>query len=154
MSVIENLQSLGWQLPDPPRPVANYAPILASGSHLLISGQLPLRDGELVATGPVPSKTSVLNAQQAAAQCVINGLALIGQELQGEWDRLIRVLRLGVFVQSADGFGDQPKVANGASDLLVHVFGDRGRHVRAAVGVNALPLDASVEVEMTVEVRP
>lgn len=138
----ESLDRLGLTLPPAPKPVASYIPAKKTGNLIYVSGQLPMRDGKLMATGPVPSKVSLEDAQAAARQCVLNGIAAamsVG-EVRG-------VMRVGVFVQSDDGYAEQPKVANGASDLLLELFGDNGRHARAAVGTNALPLDASVEVE-------
>ena len=153
MSAIENrLSDLGITLPEPPRPVASYLPAVQSGNLLMVSGQIPFEDGILVANGPVPSKVSVDEATAAARRCAINGLAVAKAALGGDLGRIRRVVRLGVFVQCDPGFEAQPSVANGASDFMVAVFGDAGRHVRAAVGVNALPLDATVEVEFIFEV--
>ena len=153
MSAIENrLSDLGITLPEPPRPVASYLPAVQSGNLLMVSGQIPFEDGILVANGPVPSEVSVDEATAAARRCAINGLAVAKAALGGDLGRIRRVVRLGVFVQCDPGFDAQPSVANGASDFMVAVFGDAGRHVRAAVGVNALPLDATVEVEFIFEV--
>ena len=152
-SIQERLADLGIILPDPPRPVASYVPAIHVGSMLVVSGQLPFRDGELLSTGPVPSAVSLETAMEAARCCAINGLAVARQALDGDLERIQRVVRLGVFVQSDDRFDAQPKVANGASDLMVEVLGEAGRHARAAVGVNALPLDTTVEVEFTFEVK-
>lgn len=153
MSSIETrLADLGIVLPDPPKPVASYVPAIRTGDLLIVSGQLPFREGALVATGPVPSAVSIETAMEAARWCGINGLAVARTALDGDLDRLRRVVRIGVFVQSDDRFDAQPKIANGVSDLMVEVLGDAGRHARAAVGVNALPLDTSVEVEFTFEV--
>lgn len=152
-SPAEALSALGLVLPAAPKPVASYIPCVWSGSLIFVSGQLPMRDGALIATGSCPAPVTVEVAQQCARQCVLNGLAVVADALGGSLDRVERIVRLGVFVSSSDGFADQPKVANGASELLQQIFGERGRHARAAVGVNALPLGACVEVEMTVEVR-
>jgi enamine deaminase RidA (YjgF/YER057c/UK114 family) len=146
------LTRLGLTWPEPPRPVASYVRAVRTGNLLFVSGQLPLRDGALLRTGKVPSKVSVADAQTAAAQCALNALAIVRVELGGDLTKLVRVVRLGVFVQCDEGFADQAKVANGASDLLVSLLGEKGRHARAAVGTHALPLDAPVEVEMIVEV--
>lgn len=147
------LTSLGLALPTPPSPVASYLPAVRSGNLLVVSGQLPTQNGRLISEGAVPSQVTVESAQTAARQCVLNALAIVKQELGGDWSDLRRIVRLGVFVQSDPGFGDQPKVANGASDLLVALLGEPGRHARAAVGAAALPLNASVEVELIVEVK-
>ncbi len=151
MDIVQKLKDLGHALPAPPKPIAAYVPCVRSGRLLFISGQLPLRDGALIATGKAPADVSIEAAQSAAAQCVVNALAIAGAELGGDFSRVARVVRLGVFVQSADGFAGQAKIANGASELLQQLFGEAGRHARAAVGVNALPLNATVEVEMILE---
>jgi enamine deaminase RidA (YjgF/YER057c/UK114 family) len=153
MNIDTRLTELGLKLPEAPKPVASYVPAVRSGNLLYVSGQLPLRDGKLMATGRVPSDVSLDKAQQCAAQCVLNGLAIVRDALGGDLSQLVRAVRLGVFVASISGYGDQPKVANGASDLLVSLMGDAGRHARAAVGVNTLPLGAPVEVEFLFEVR-
>ena len=153
MDVAAKLKEHGWTLPEPSKPIAAYLPAVRSGKQLFVSGQLPWRDGKLVAVGKVPSAVSLEQAQQAAAQCAAHGLAIAGSELAGNWDRLVRVIRIGVFVQSDDNFADQAKVANGASELLVAVLGDAGKHARAAVGTNSLPLNASVEVDFIFEIR-
>jgi enamine deaminase RidA (YjgF/YER057c/UK114 family) len=153
MDVPKKLSELGWTLPPPPRPIAAYVPAVRAGSLLFVSGQLPWRDGKLLATGKVPSAVSLEQAQTAAAQCAVHALSILSGEIAGDWQRLLRVVRVGVFVQSDDAFTDQAKVANGASDLLGQLLGDIGKHARAAVGVNALPLGASVEAEFLFEIR-
>lgn len=147
------LSQLGLTLPAAPKPVASYIPAVRSGNLVYISGQLPFKDGTLLCNGPVPSVTSVEQAQAAARQCILNGLAVLGDQIGGDFSKVVRVVRVGAFVCSDNGFTEQPKVANGASELLQALFGESGRHARAAVGVNALPLGASVEVELLVEVR-
>ncbi len=148
------LAERGLALPLPPRPVASYVPAVRSGRQIFVSGQIPFRPGtrELLAAGPVPSRRSVAEAAEAARACALNAIAVLDAELGGRLGRITRVVRLGVFVASDTGFGEQPAVANGASDLFVELFGERGRHARAAVGVSALPLDATVEVEVLVEI--
>jgi enamine deaminase RidA (YjgF/YER057c/UK114 family) len=153
MNIPERLKQLGWTLPPAPKPIAAYVPCVRSGNLLFVSGQLPMRDGQLIARGRVPSAVSLEQAQQGAAQCAVNALAIVGEEIAGDFGRIARVVRIGVFVQSDDSFHDQAKVANGASELLQQLFGDIGRHSRAAVGTNALPLDAAVEVEFLFELR-
>lgn len=152
-SIDARLQDLGIDLPDAPKPVASYVPAVRTGDLLVVSGQLAFEEGVLANTGAVPSSTSVEDAILAARRCAINGIAVARSALDGNLDRIRRVVRLGVFVQSDVGFDAQPLVANGASDLMVEVFGDAGRHARAAVGVSALPLDASVEIEFMFEVE-
>jgi enamine deaminase RidA (YjgF/YER057c/UK114 family) len=151
MSIEAKLQQMGLALHAAPKPIAAYVPTLRSGNLVFVSGQLPLTGGKLLATGKIPSAVSVEQAQEAARQCVLNGLAALKAELNDDLSRLKRVIRVGVFVQSDDTFEDQAAVANGASELLEALLGDAGKHVRAAVGVNALPKNASVEVEFLFE---
>jgi enamine deaminase RidA (YjgF/YER057c/UK114 family) len=153
MDVAAKLAELGWKLPEPPKPVGAYLPAVRSGNLLFVSGQLPMSGGKLTAEGAVPSAASVESAQKAAGQCVVNALAIVAAELGGKWERIVRVVRIGVFVQSDGDFRDQAKVANGASELLQAIFADAGKHARAAVGAAALPLNASVEIEFIFEIR-
>lgn len=152
-AVLARIAALGLRLPDAPKPVAAYVPSVRSGSQLFVSGQIPFRDGALLAKGPVPSATSVEAARVAARQCALNGLAVAAEALGGRLDRVRRVIRIGVFVSCDPGFEDHPQVANGASELLIEVFGDAGRHARAAVGAPSLPRGASVEVELLLEIE-
>ncbi len=147
------LADLGISLPDPPLPVAAYVPVRLCGGLAFVSGQIPIQDGDLQAVGAVPSCVSPETAAEAARLCAINGLAALKGAL-GSLDRVVGVVRVGVFVASEPGFTDQPAVANGASTLLVDVFGEAGRHARAAVGSVSLPLGVTVEVEMVVEIEP
>ena len=149
----KRLEELGLKLPNAPKPVAAYIPTVRTGNLVFVSGQIPFADGKLLCTGPVPSVVSIDQARAAARQCVLNGLAALVDVAGINLDDVQRIVRLGVFVCSDAGFGDQPKVANGASELLQEIFGESGRHARAAVGSIALPLGATVEVEMVVEVR-
>jgi len=146
----QRLAELGLSLPEVPAPVAAYVPALRSGAHVFTSGQLPLRSGELLTTGKVGAEVTPEEAAECARQCALNALAAVASLVPLE--QVTRVVKLVVFVASAPEFTGQPKVANGASELVGHVFGDAGRHARSAVGVAVLPLDAPVEVEMTVEV--
>ena len=152
MSITERLQELNLELPPAPKPVAAYVPSVRTGDLIYISGQVPLRDGELLATGAVPSAVSFEQAREAARQCTLNALAVLAGQLGQDLDRVKQIVRVGVFVCSDPGFTDQPKVANAASELLQEIFGERGRHARAAVGSVALPLGAPVEIEMIAEV--
>lgn len=151
--VLDRLRALGLELPEVAGAVADYVPWVASGGLVLVSGQLPMRAGKLMAAGSVPGTVSVAEASDAARLCALNALAAAGAAVEGDWSRLVRAVRLGVFVQSDPGFDAQHTVANGASRLLVEVLGEAGRHARAAVGVAGLPLNASVEVEAVFEVR-
>ncbi len=152
MTIDQRLAELGLTLPEPATPVAAYIPTRLVGNLLYISGQIPRKDGKLMHTGTVPAAVSVEQAQRCARQCVPNGLAAAKAAL-GSLDRVLSVVRVGVFVACEAAFTEHPKVANGASDLLVSIFGDSGKHVRAAVGSPSLPLGAPVEVEFLFEVR-
>ena len=146
------LANLGIILPSPASPVANYVACVRSGNLLVVSGQLCFgTEGKLVAKGQLGGGVSIDDGQNAARACAINLLAQIKAVL-GDLDKVSRVVRLGGFINSAPGFLDGPKVMNGASDLMVEVFGDKGRHARSTVGVAALPADAAVEVEGLFEV--
>ncbi len=146
------LAELGIVLPTPAAPVANYIPFVRSGTLLVVSGQICLGDdGKLVARGKLGENVSIEDGQLAARTCAINLLAQVKAAL-GDLDKLVRVVRLGGFINSAPTFLEGPKVMNGASDLMVEVFGDKGRHARTTVGVAALPADAAVEVEGMFEV--
>jgi len=148
MDLHAKLGELGYTLPAVPPPVASYVPAVESNGHILVSGQLPMEDGELMATGKVPSEVSMETANAAAERCVLNGLAAIDQLIDGDWSRIRRLSRVAVYVNSAPDFTCQHKVANGASDLIGRIFGDAGIHARAAIGAAALPLQAPVEVEL------
>lgn len=152
MSIDQRLAELGITLPQPAAPVASYVPAVRSGNLLHISGQISFaEDGSLI-TGRLGESVSLEQGQAAARRC---GLMLVAQmkAALGSLDRVVRVVKLGVFVNSAADFTDQPKVANGASDLMAEVFGEAGRHARSAVGVPVLPLGVAVEVDAIVEVR-
>ncbi len=151
MTPSQRLQELNIELPPAAKPVGSYIAGIRTGRLVLVSGQLPMADGKLLATGKVGADVTLDGAVGAARQCGLNALA-VAAETAGGIDRIARIVRLAVYVNSASGFTDQPKVANGASDLMVEVFGEAGRHVRAAVGANELPLDAAVEVELMAEV--
>jgi enamine deaminase RidA (YjgF/YER057c/UK114 family) len=146
------LAKLGLTLPEPAKPVASYIPFRRAGNLLFVAGQIPLKGGKLIHEGPVPSRVSIEEARDCARQCVLNGLAAAKAAL-GTLSAVRQVVRVGVFVCSDPGFTGQPKVADGASDLLLEVFGDLGRHARASVGSIALPLGAPVEVEFLFEVE-
>lgn len=149
MSVTQRLAQLGITIPDVPAPAGAYVPALVDGTHVYTSGQLPFVDGTLLHPGVVGDTVSVDDAYQAARQCAINALAAI-QSVIGDLEKVEQVVKVVGFVTSADGFHQQPAVINGASELLGEVFGERGRHARSAVGVAALPLGSSTEVEVTV----
>ena len=151
-SVEKKLVELGILLPTPSAPVANYVGFVRTGNLLVVSGQLCLDgDGKLVAKGKLGAGVSVVDGQKAARTCAVNLLAQIKAAL-GDLDKVARVVRLGGFINSDPNFLDGPKVMNGASDLMVTAFADKGRHARTTVGVASLPLDAAVEVEGLFEV--
>jgi enamine deaminase RidA (YjgF/YER057c/UK114 family) len=151
-SVEKTLRELGITLVEPKPPIANYVPFVRTGNMLTVSGQLCLdNDGKLVAKGQLGAGVSIEDGQKAARACAINLLAQVKAAV-GELDRVLRVVRLGGFINSAAGFPDGPKVMNGASDVMVAVFGDKGKHARSTVGVAALPAEAAVEVEGLFEV--
>ncbi len=151
-TVEARLAALGITLPTPAAPIANYVPYVRVGRLLVISGQLCFGpDGKLTATGQLGAAVSIADGQQAARACAVNLLAQAKAAL-GDLDAVVRVVRLGGFINSAPGFAEGPKVMNGASDLMVEVFGDRGWHARTTVGVSALPANAAVEVEGLFEV--
>ncbi len=141
------LAELGIVLPTPMAPVANYVPFVITGDLVVISGQLPMQDGKLVATGKLGSTVSVETGTHAAHWCFINLMAQLRAACHGDLDRVTQVIRLGGYIASTPDFTAQAVVMNGASNLAVEVFGDAGRHARTTIGVPVLPLDAAVEVE-------
>jgi enamine deaminase RidA (YjgF/YER057c/UK114 family) len=147
----ERLAQMGLAVPAVAAPVAAYVPAVRTGSLVMTSGQLPLRDGALVAAGKVGGEVSVEVATECARQCALNALAAVRAQV-GELSAVVRVVKVVGFVASTPDFTGQPQVVNGASELFGETFGDAGRHARSAVGVPVLPLDAPVEVELTVEV--
>ncbi|MEU5723757.1 MULTISPECIES: RidA family protein [unclassified Micromonospora] len=144
------LAELGLALPEVVPPVASYVPAVQSGQHVYVSGQLPMAEGKLLATGKVGNGVSADQAKDLAQRCALNAIAAI-DSLVG-LENVVKIVKLTGFVASAPGFTGQPGVINGASDLFLAVFGEAGRHARSAVGVAELPLDAPVEVEVIVEV--
>ena len=152
MSIADRLAELGIELPQPAAPVASYVPVVIAGGLAHVSGQLPFIGGALV-TGRLGEDVDLDLGARAARACGLMILAQLNAAL-GSLDRVARVVKLGAFVNSGGTFTDQPKVANGASDLMVEVLGDKGKHARSAVGVPVLPLGAAVEVDAIVAVGP
>ncbi len=153
MSRIEaRLAELGVHLPEAPKPVASYIPANRSGNIVVTSGQLPTRSGELIHKGIVGQNVTEEQALEAAHLCAVNNLAVI-KALIGDLDKIVKIVKITVFVASAQTYTTHPKIANGASNFLQDVFGDAGRHARSTIGVAVLPLNAPVEVEMMVEVK-
>lgn len=146
--VLSRLQTEGLSLPPVPKPVAAYVPAVLTGSFAVTSGQLPIRNGELVYKGKIPKELTADDGYQAARLCALNGLAALASVV--DLDKVSQVVRVGGYVQSAEGFKDQSAVMNGASELLALAFGERGSHARLAVGMAELPKDAAVEVEIWV----
>ncbi|HXX75831.1 MAG TPA: RidA family protein [Nitrospiraceae bacterium] len=145
------LKTLGLQLPSPPQPVATYVPAVRAGDLLFLSGVLPMREGQLVFSGKLGRDLTVEEGMEAAKLCVLNALAIAKQEL-GSLDRINRIVKVVGHVASEEGFVQQPQVVNGASDLLVAVFGEAGRHARVAVGAAELPRRAPVEIEVILSI--
>ena len=146
----ENIKNLGLNIPDLPKALANYVPYKIISKTIYISGQAPVQNGELIYKGKVGSDISIEEGIEAAKLCVINIIAALKTGLEGDWDRLDSFVKLSGFVNCQDNFTDQPKIINGASDMLVEIFGDQGRHTRVAVGSNALPLGIAVEIDAIV----
>lgn len=152
MSIAARLAELGISLPEAAAPVASYVAVVIEGNLAFVSGQLPIKDGQMIG-GHLGSTVSLEDGQRAAELCAINILAQLNTALGGKLERIARVVKLGGFVACTPDFIDQPKVINGASDLMIKVFGEAGRHARAAVGVPALPRGAAVEVEAVFALR-
>jgi enamine deaminase RidA (YjgF/YER057c/UK114 family) len=147
----EALAGLGLTIPEVAAPVANFVPYVVTGDLVYVSGQIPMRDGKINFVGKLGRDFGVEQGREAARACALNVLSVIRQACGGDLDRVARCVRLGGFINSTDEFTSQPEVMNGASDLLVAVFGERGRHARTAVSVNTLPRGAAVEVEAVFE---
>ena len=146
----EKLNELSIKLPTPPSPAGSYIPVVTTGNLAFVSGQIPMKDGNVIFQGKVPENQSVDSARDAAKICIINGLAQLKADL-GSLDRIVKFVRISGFVNSNSDFIEQPKVINAASELLVEIFGDMAKHSRIAVGVASLPLNSTVEIDMVVE---
>lgn len=150
MTEIEkNLKELNIILPDVSPPAANYVPVVVAGGMAVVSGQLPMEGGKPQFIGKVGREFTLEQGQECARLCGINILAHLKNAIGGDWGKIDRLVRLGAFVNAPDDFTDHPKVANGVSDLMVAIFGERGRHARFAVGVSGLPFGVAVEVDAT-----
>ena len=152
MTIEDKLRQMGLELPDPPKPVASYVPCVRTGNLVFVSGQVPREKGVLKYSGQVGGERSLDDGYQAARICALNALSAVKQAV-GSLENIRRIVKVTGYVASTAGFGDQPKVVDGASVLLVELFGERGQHSRAAVGVTSLPLGSTVELEMIVEVE-
>lgn len=153
MGVEKRLVELGLVLPPPPEPIAAYVPAVRTGSLVFVAAQVPKVKDKLLYTGKVGREVTLQQGYEAARACALNALAAVKAEA-GSLDRIRRVVRVTGYVASAPGFVDQPRVVNGASELLVQLFGERGRHTRASVGVAELPMNSPVLVDMIVEIGP
>jgi enamine deaminase RidA (YjgF/YER057c/UK114 family) len=147
------LKELAIEIPQISAPAANYLPFVKSGNQIFISGQLPIKDGKVAFTGKVGKEISTEEAIEAARICAINIIANLKEACQGDLNKVKQCVKLGIFVNSIDDFPDQPKVANGASDLMVNVFKDKGRHSRFAIGVSSLPRNVPVEIDAIFEIE-
>lgn len=151
-TVDARLKELGIEIPTPAAPAANYIPFVRSGNLVFVSGQIPMVAGKIEGIGKVGENLTTEQAKSIARTCAINLIAQAKAACDGDLDRVARVVKVGGFVNCVDGYTEQPEVINGASDLMVQVFGDKGRHSRFAVGTNALPRGVAVEVEAVFEV--
>ena len=151
-AILRRLDELGLELPPTPAPVASYVPVTEAGALAFVAGQVAMLDGQILHPGKLGAQVSVEMGQEAAARAALQALSALRDHLGGSLDRLQRILQLTVFVAADAEFIEHPKVANGASDVLIEVLGSNGRHARAAIGVASLPLGASIEITMTAEV--
>ena len=149
----ENIKQLGIEIPDIPTALANYVPYKVSDSIVYVSGQAPLKNGELIYKGKVGEDITVDDGIKAAELCCVNIISALKKSINGDWNRLDSFLKLGGFVNCNNNFYDQPKIINGASDLLVKIFGDQGKHARFAVGSNSLPMNISVEIDAIIKIK-
>ncbi|KAF1084396.1 putative aminoacrylate peracid reductase RutC [Sporotomaculum syntrophicum] len=152
MDIENKLQELGIVIPEINKPLAAYVPGRLAGDFIYVSGQLPIKAGEIIYAGRVGAELNLAEGQEAARLAAINCLAVLHDTLQ-DWSRLVQIVKITGYVQSGQDFYEQAKVINGASELLEQVFGERGKHARAALGVAALPLNAACEVEMIAQIR-
>ena len=151
-TVEKKLEQIGLKLPEISKPVAAYVPATQSGKLVFTAGQLPIVNGEIISKGLLGQDVSVLEANEAAKICTLNALAAI-KGIIGNLDRIKQIVRVAGYVASVPTFTEQPAIVNGASELLLEIFGEKGKHARSAVGMAVLPLNASVEIELTVEVE-
>lgn len=148
----EKLNELGIKLPEPVKPLASYIPAIRVGNLVMTSGQVPIADGQIKYKGRVGRDLTEAEGKEAAKLCAINCLSVI-KSVVNDLDEIKKIVKLTVFIASADGFTNQPEVANGASDLIVEIFGENGKHARSAVGVSELPRGSAVEIEMIAELK-
>ena len=149
----KNIKDLGLEIPNAPNALANYVPFKIVDNLLYISGQAPANKGEIMFRGKVGDEITEEEGLKAAELCCLNIISLLKESINGEWDRLNEFIKIGGFVNCNSNFTNHPKIINGASDLIIKIFGDKGRHTRFAVGVNSLPLDISVEIEALIKIK-
>ena len=147
----EKLDTFGITLPTPPKPAGSYIPVVRTGNLVFVSGQIPIKDGKILYSGKVTKDLSIEDAQKGARLCAINALAQLNSEF-GNLEKISKIVRVSGFVNSPPEFTEQPKVINGASDLLFEIFEEKGQHTRVAVGVSSLPLNSAVEIDLIVEI--
>lgn len=152
-AVLQRLADQGLELPPPPQPVASYVPVVVSGTAAFVAGQVPIIDGVVLHAGHLGDQVSIEQGAEGASRAALQALSALRAAL-GSFDRLRRIVQVTVYIASTPEFGDHPKVANGASDLLVAVLGEEGKHARAAIGMSSLPLGGSIEVVVVAEVNP
>jgi enamine deaminase RidA (YjgF/YER057c/UK114 family) len=152
-AVAKKLTELGLELPTVTLPAANYVPTQVSGNMLFVSGTLPMKDGKPQFVGKVGRELSIEEGQECARLCGVNILAHVRNALGGDLSRIVKLVRMGIFVNAPEDFTDHPKVANGVSDMMVQLFGENGKHARFAVGVSGLPFGVAVEVDATFEIK-
>lgn len=153
INVIENVRALGLEIPDVAPPAANYTPFIEHDGLIFISGQIPMISGKTAYLGKVGDDLTIEQGREAARDCALNILGALNRAIEDDWDRVVRCIKLGGFVNCHPDFNDHPKVINGASDLMVAALGDRGVHTRFAVGAASLPLGVAVEVEALFAVK-
>ena len=149
----KNIKDLGLNIPEPPSAVANYVPYKIVDNLVFISGQAPSRNGKLIYTGKVGDKITDEEGILAAELCCLNIISLLKKSIEGDWEKFDNFVKIGGFVNCKPNYSNQPIIINGASDLLVKIFGDKGRHTRVAVGSNSLPLDISVEIDAIIKIK-
>jgi len=154
MHVFEkNIKDLGLIISEPPTAVANYVPFKVIDNLVYVSGQAPIKNGKIIYTGKVGDNVSEEDGILAAEICCLNIIAALRKSINGDWDRLENFVKLGGFVNCKDGYTNQPKIINGASDLLVNIFGEQGKHTRFAVGSNSLPMNIAVEIDAIIKIK-
>jgi len=153
MNIHENLQKLGFKLPEAAAPAANYVPYVISGNHIFVSGQIPFLNGEKMHMGRLGDTLQVEDGVKAAQACALNILGQVNAAVSGDWSRVVRCVKLGAFVNCTSDFTQHPAVVNGASDLMVGALGEAGKHARFAVGAPSLPLGVAVEIDAVFEIK-